>query len=62
MKRSTRSGTICILTTGEAKLQLKDGLGRSHASSEHIVAVKSTDKLTDPQIVANVKDHYGIAR
>jgi hypothetical protein len=28
--------------------------------SESIVAVESTDKLTDPQIVAKVKDHYGI--
>jgi hypothetical protein len=31
-------------------------------SSESIVAVESTDKLTDPQIVAKVKEHYGIAR
>ena len=32
------------------------------ASSERIVAVESTDKLTDPQIAAKVKEHYGIVR
>lgn len=53
---------LLLFGPGEAKLQLKDRLGRSHASSEHIVAVESTDKLTDPQIVAKVKEHYGIAR
>jgi hypothetical protein len=53
---------LLLFGPGEAKLQLKDRLGRSRASSEHIVAVESTDKLTDPQIVAKVKEHYGVAR
>jgi hypothetical protein len=53
---------LLLFGPGEAKLQLKDRLGRSQASSERIVAVESTDKLTDPQIVAKVKEHYGIAR
>lgn len=34
----------------------------SKVSSESIVAVESTDKLTDPQIVAKVNEHYGAAR
>ena len=53
---------LLLFGPGEAKRQLKDRLGRSPASSECFVAVESTDKLTDPQIVAKVKDHYGIAR
>ena len=53
---------LLLFGPGEAKLQLKDRLGRSQASSERIVAVESADKLTDPQIVAKVKEHYGIAR
>ena len=53
---------ILLFGPGEAKLQLKDRLARSKATSERIVAVESTDKLTDPQIVAKVKEHYGIAR
>lgn len=53
---------LLLFGPGEAKLQLKGRLGRSRASSERIVAVESTDKLTDPQIVAKVKEHYGIAR
>ena len=52
---------LLLFGPGEAKLQLKDRLG-SQASSERIVAVESTDKLTDPQIVAKVKKHYGITR
>ena len=53
---------ILLFGPGEAKLQLKERLARSKVSSESIVAVESTDKLTDPQIVAKVKKHYGIAR
>ena len=53
---------LLLLGPGEAKLQLKARLGRSKGSPESVVAVESTDKLTDPQIVAKVKEHYGIAR
>ncbi len=53
---------ILLFGPGEAKLQLKDRLACSQASSERIVAVESTDKLTEPQIIAKVKEHYGIAR
>jgi len=52
---------LLLLEPGEAKLQLKERLG-SKVSSESIVAVESTDKLTDPQIVAKVKEHFGIGR
>ena len=53
---------LLLFGPGEAKLQLKARLARSKMSSESVVAVESTDKLTDPQIVAKVKEHYGIAR
>jgi hypothetical protein len=53
---------LLLFGPGEAKLQLRDRLGRSKMFSASIVAVESTDKLTDPQIVARVKEHYGIAR
>jgi hypothetical protein len=52
---------LLLFGPGEAKRQLKDRLGRSKAS-ERIVAIENTDKLTDPQIVAKVKEHYGIDR
>jgi hypothetical protein len=45
-----------------AKLQLKERLSRSKALSERIVGVETTDRLTDRQIVAKVKKHYGIRR
>ncbi len=53
---------LLILGPGEAKLQLKERLSRSKALSECIVGIETTDKLTDPQIVAKVKEHYRIGR
>ena len=53
---------LLIFGPGEAKLQLKERLSRSKALPEPIVEVETTDKLTDPQIVAKVKEHFGIAR
>jgi len=53
---------LLLFGPGEAKLQLKERFGRSSVSSQSIVAVETTDKLTDPQIVAKVKEHYGIGR
>ena len=51
---------ILIFGPGEAKLQLKERLSRSKALSERLVGIETTDKLTDPQIVAKVKEQYGI--
>lgn len=51
---------LLIFGPGEAKLQLKERLGRSKELTERIVGIETTDKLTDPQIVAKVKEHYGI--
>jgi hypothetical protein len=53
---------VLIFGPGEAKLQLQERLGRSKALAERIVGIETTDKLTDPQIVAKVKQHYGIDR
>src|SRR5678816_4213664 len=53
---------LLLLGPGEAKLQLQHRLGRSNGLSASIVAVESADKLTEPQIVAKVKEHYGVAR
>jgi hypothetical protein len=36
--------------------------GRTTRLSERIVGIETTDKLTDPQIVAKMKEHYGIDR
>ncbi len=53
---------ILIFGPGEAKLQLNERLSRSKALAERLVGIETTDKLTDPQIVAKVKEHYGIDR
>jgi len=51
-----------IFGPGEAKLELKGRLSRTKVSSERTVDVETSDKLTDPQIVAKVKEHFGIVR
>jgi len=53
---------LLIFGPGEAKLQLKERVSRSKALSEVVVEIETTDKLTEPQIVAKVKEHYGIDR
>ena len=57
-----RPEALLILGPGEAKLQLEERLGHSKALSKCIVEIEPADKLTDPQIVAKVKEHYGIDR
>jgi hypothetical protein len=53
---------LLIFGRGEAKLQLGARLSRSKALAERLAGIETTDKLTDPQIVAKVKAHYGIER
>lgn len=53
---------IFIIGPGEAKLQLKERLAGVKALSRSHVTVETTDKLTDPQIVEKVRDHFDIAR
>ena len=53
---------LLLFGPGEAKLQLKDRLGRSKVLPERIGVVESAGKLTDAQSGATVGDHYGIPR
>jgi hypothetical protein len=53
---------LLIFGPGEAKLELKERLSRSKTLSERIVGVATADKLTDPQVVAKVKEHFGLDR
>lgn len=57
-----RPEALLILGPGEAKLQLKERFSRSKALAACPVEVETTDKLTDTQIVARVKEHFGLAR
>jgi len=53
---------LLIFGPGEAKLQLRERLSRSKALPNCVIAIETTDKLTDPQIAAKVKEHYGLDR
>ena len=57
-----RPEAFLIFGPGEAKLELKERLSRTKAFSGRTVDVETSDKLTDPQIVAKVKEHFGIVR
>ena len=53
---------LLIIGPGEAKLELKERLSRSKSPAERTIDIETADKLTDPQIVAKVKEHFGFAR
>ena len=53
---------LLIFGPGEAKLELKERLGRSGAPSQPVVEIETADRLTDPQIVAKVKEHFATTR
>lgn len=53
---------LLIFGPGEAKLQLQERLGPPKGLPPGLVEIETTDTLTDPQIVAKVKEHFGIAR
>ncbi len=48
---------LLIFGPGEAKLELKERLSRSKGLAS-AVGHETTDKLTDAQIVAKVREHY----
>jgi stalled ribosome rescue protein Dom34 len=51
------AGTILIFGPGEAKGELKKRFEKE-CPGAHIVTTETTDKLTEPQIVANVRHHF----
>ena len=53
---------LLIVGPGEAKLELKERLGRAKRPLARTVEIETADKLTDPQIVAKVKEHFRIDR
>jgi len=55
---------LLIFGPGEAKRQLKERLAHSATMSARSIEIEieTTDKLTDPQIAAKVRDHYGTDR
>ncbi|HEX2622508.1 MAG TPA: hypothetical protein VHL11_20250 [Phototrophicaceae bacterium] len=49
--------SILILGPGEAKGELQKRLD-VHGRADHIVAIKASDKMTDPQIAAEVREYF----
>lgn len=62
VKEIGQSGSIFIFGPGEAKTELKTRLGLTHGLVERVAAIEAADSLTDAQIVAKVKEHYGLKR
>lgn len=55
--RIRNAESILIVGPGEAKGELKKHLEKNNLS-RRIVGIKTSDKMTDPQIVALVRDHF----
>lgn len=49
--------SILILVPGEAKGELKKRLEKDNLGG-HIVGIEPAGEMTDPQIVAKVKEHF----
>jgi stalled ribosome rescue protein Dom34 len=49
--------SILILGPGEAKGELRKRLEKDNLG-ERIVSIETADKMTDPQIVASVREHF----
>lgn len=49
---------LLIFGPGEAKLELKHRLNRLKTQPRCPVAIQVADKLTEPQIIAKVKQHF----
>lgn len=60
IKQLGQPESVLVFGPGEAKLQLKARLSRSKSLFERVEEIETTDKLTDAQIVARVKEHYGL--
>ncbi|MEQ1730645.1 MAG: hypothetical protein ABL982_19935 [Vicinamibacterales bacterium] len=53
---------VLIFGPGEAKLELKERLRRASTASAQVVEVETADALTEPQVVARVKEHFHVGR
>ena len=51
------AGTVLIFGPGEAKGELKKRFEKE-CPGAHIVTMETTDKMTEPQIVAHVRQHF----
>ena len=52
-----KAESILIFGPGEAKGELKKRLEKDNLGG-HIVGIETSDQMTDPQIVAKVKEHF----
>ena len=53
---------LLIFGPGEAKLELDARLSRSKDPRSPAVDIEASDRLTEPQIVAKVREHFRVAR
>jgi len=60
LRQLGRPQAVFIFGPGEAKLELEGRLRDSAVFLDSVVTGETTDKLTDPQIVAKVKEHFGL--
>jgi hypothetical protein len=58
LKRCSEADALLTFGPGEAKRELADEIGRSKELARRVVAVETTDKMTQAQIVAEVRKRF----
>ena len=54
------ANAVFIFGPGEAKLELKREITKSKKLTSKIIGIETTDKMTDNQIVAKVREVFGV--
>jgi stalled ribosome rescue protein Dom34 len=49
---------ILVLGPGEAKVELKNRIEKSRVKMKPVINVEPSDKLTEPQILARIREYY----
>ena len=60
IKALRSANAIFIFGPGEAKLELKKEIRKSKELASRIVGIETTDKMTDNQIAAKVREAFGV--
>jgi hypothetical protein len=53
---------ILIFGPGEAKIEFKKAISKEHALRNCVVALEPADKMTERQIAAKVREHFGMVK
>ncbi len=62
LKKIALADKIFLLGPGLAKKELKNEINKRTHLAHKIIDVESSDKMTDPQLIAKVKSRFGVIK